>query len=122
MTDKEIIKCAKGFVAGILDGSDSTHKCFMVCAPLAAYLSVLRIECTATEGEVIIAGEGWHHFWITLADGRIIDPTADQFGLKNIYLKPKPSFYRPYTEKDLNDKINSAVKRFQVSAAKKVLP
>lgn len=44
------------------------------------------------------------HFWITLKDGRIVDPTASQFNkmgnedMPNVYIGDKPSWYKinPY--------------------------
>lgn len=113
MDDKELIKAVKGFVKGILCGAPTTDKCFMVCAPLQAYLSACGIESTLTEGEL---NGIFHHFWITLADGRIIDPTANQFGLLNIYVRKQPSYYRRYTAKDFDDKILEAVVNFKKKA------
>jgi len=108
LLDKEIIRIVKEFVKGLLGNKPTVDKCYMVCSPLSAYLSFLEIENTLTEGEV----NEYHHFWITLSDGRIIDPTADQFGLLNIYLKNKPSYYRQYTSDDYNQKINDAIIKF----------
>jgi len=83
MTDKELIRTCKLFTKGILDGKPTTDMCYVVCSPLVAYLSCCGVESTLTEGE--LQGK-YHHFWITLKDGRIIDPTADQFGLLNIWV------------------------------------
>lgn len=108
MIDAEIRKIAKGFVKGLLDGRSTVDMCYMVCSPLAAYLSFCKVDCTLTEGEV----NGYHHFWITLADGKIIDPTADQFSFLNIWVRKQPSYYKMYTAKDHNDKITEAVVKF----------
>lgn len=108
MKDAEIIKAVKGFVKGLLDGKSTVDMCYMVCSPLSAFLNGCGVENTLTEGEV----NGYHHFWITLSDGRVIDPTADQFGLLNIYLK-KPTYYKQYTSKDYDEKINEALVKFQ---------
>jgi hypothetical protein len=110
MTDEEIIKAVKGFVKGLLKERPTTDMCYMVCSPLASYLSACGTECTLTEGEL---NGLYHHFWITLADGRIIDPTADQFGLLNIYVRKPPSYYKQYTAKDFDDKIKKAVRKFE---------
>jgi hypothetical protein len=94
MADKELIKISKGFVKGILDGKPTTDMCFIVCSPLQAYLSFCGISCSLTEGDIIHCDNELHHFWITLDDGKIIDPTADQFGLLNIYVRKQPSYYK----------------------------
>lgn len=118
METNKIIQIAKSFTKGILGGKPTTDMCYMVCSPLVAFLSGSGIECTLTEGDIIHCEQELHHFWITLADGRIIDPTADQFGLLNIWVRKQPSYYHPYTAKDFNDKITYAVKSF----AKKIKP
>ncbi len=94
MNDAEIISLVKEFTKGILDNKSTTDMCYMVCSPLASYLSMCGIECMLTEGNIIHCDNELHHFWITLSDGRIIDPTADQFGLLNQYVKKKPSNYQ----------------------------
>ena len=40
--------------------------------------------------------EGWDHCWLRLADGRIIDPTADQFGngMPKVYIGTLPAGYK----------------------------
>jgi hypothetical protein len=106
MSNEEIKKIAKGFTKGLLDGRPTTDMCYVVCSPLVAYLHFCGIDCSLTEGEV----NQYHHFWITLSDGRIVDPTADQFGLLNVWARKQPSYYKPYTAKDYNDRINEAVK------------
>lgn len=110
MTDRELINAAKEFAKGVLNGRPTTDMCYIVCSPLASYLSYCKIDCALTEGEL---NGIYHHFWITLSDGRIIDPTADQFGLLNIWVRKQPSYYKPYTSKDINDKISEAVINFQ---------
>lgn len=107
-SDAEIVKIAKGFTKGILDGRPTIDMCYMVCSPLVAYLHCEGFECTLTEGEV----NGYHHFWITLDDGKIIDPTADQFGLLNIWVRKQPSYYRMYTAKDYDVETKKALIRF----------
>lgn len=94
MTEKKIAQISKLFTKGILDGMTSVDKCFIVCAPLAAYLSIFGIECTLTEGEINHCEATLHHYWITLSNGKIIDPTADQFGLLNQWVTKQPSYYK----------------------------
>jgi hypothetical protein len=120
MTDKEIAKIARGFTKGLLGKADTTNKCFIVCNPLRAYLSYCGIKCELTEGEIHYQKCVWHHYWITLSDGKIIDPTADQFykpeggKLKNLYVKPKPGYYIKYTKELYNKRIDEAVKKFHL--------
>jgi hypothetical protein len=93
MTDKELITMCKQFTKGILAGRSTVDMCFIVCSPLAAFLSGCGVSCTLTEGEL---NGTYHHFWITLSDGRVIDPTADQFGLLNIWVRRQPDYYKAY--------------------------
>ena len=92
---RELFEIAKGFRSGMLESKPSSAMCFAICAPLEGYLSFCGYDCRLVKGDV---GD-WEHFWIALSDGRIIDPTADQFsnpeGIKmpQIYIGPKPSWY-----------------------------
>ena len=64
----------------------------MVCAPLSTVLEVMGFENKLVEGDLVVA----NHIWIELADGRVLDPTADQFNdldfgwpaLPQVYLGP----------------------------------
>jgi hypothetical protein len=47
----------------------------MVCYPLAGYLAFLGVDVEVCESRV---GD-WNHIWLLLPDGRVLDPTADQF-------------------------------------------
>ena len=61
------------------------------------------IEATLSEGEIELGGHNKgitiNHFWLTLKDGRIIDPTASQFNgmgredMPKVYLGEKPEWY-----------------------------
>lgn len=101
MTDKQIRRLVRNFTLGILENHSSKDMCFVVCNPLQAYLQFSGIDCELTEGTIEYASEKWHHYWITTKDGRIIDPTADQFvlpkgvRLKNVWLEEKPEYYIP---------------------------
>lgn len=103
LSDAEIIKIAKGFTKGILNGRSTVDMCFIVCSSLAAYLSGAGVECTLTEGCINHCENELHHYWITLKDGRIIDPTADQFGLLNVWVRKQPSNYKMYTKEERED-------------------
>lgn len=71
----------------------------MVTAPLQSYLSFLKVESKLIEGFVTIGEAITNHYWIELPDGRIIDPTADQFNeikkqdMPKVYLGQKPDWY-----------------------------
>lgn len=78
MNDKELKKFALDFRKGILGKRSSTSQCFNICAPLSTLLDMHGVENKVVRGEV---GEYGNHYWIELADGRILDPTADQFNV-----------------------------------------
>ncbi len=89
MTDKKLVKFASAFRAGIIGRKVSAMRCYMICAPLVSLLSIHGVCCKLVEGEV--AGEigrefnVCNHFWIGLADGRVLDPTADQFNKYSLF-------------------------------------
>lgn len=69
--------------------------CFAVCAPLQGYLDLLGIQTEMVCGEVM----GQEHYWLSLPDGRIIDPTADQFNgqlvkMPKVYIGLRPVVYK----------------------------
>ncbi len=76
MPDVELIEIAAEFRKGILGGRSSEGMCFMVCSPLAGLLKFYGLSVDIVEGTV---WPNLNHFWLTLADGRVLDPTADQF-------------------------------------------
>lgn len=83
MTDAQLIRIARQFRRGILGTRASTRMCMAVNAPLQGFLAALYgVETTLEEvdfGHI-------NHVWLRLSDGRILDATADQFGLAAIYL------------------------------------
>lgn len=104
-----------GFRRGILARRRSNGYCWAVSASLEGYLSFLGHDCELTEGRI---GD-YAHFWITLSDGRIVDPTADQFatpkGVKmpKVYIGAKPRWYRECAngKKRLTKVLNSLVSK-----------
>ncbi len=76
MTDKKLARICKAFRDGLLDKDSSCLMCLVVSAPLQAFLSFCGVE---TELSVVEFTWGNHAF-LTLPDGRVLDPTADQFG------------------------------------------
>lgn len=93
MTDEELIATCKDFREGLLDGGSSYAMCAVVSYPLEGYLSFLgvgvRAEKVTFANHPTCAG----HVFLRLDDGRILDPTADQFGLEPVYLGPFPDLY-----------------------------
>jgi hypothetical protein len=94
MSDVELIECAQQFRDGILGGHPSDSMCFAICAPLAGLLNFYGIAAELIEVDL----GHCNHFWIRLADGRALDPTADQFNrlfadnLPMIYLGPPTKY------------------------------
>lgn len=90
------------FRKGILGRRSSVSMCFAVCAPLQGYLSMLGYETQMIEGAMKYrdVGVNCEHYWLLLHDGRIIDPTADQFNapggsaMPKVYIGEKPKWYR----------------------------
>lgn len=84
MSDAEIEKSAREFVDGLLGTLGTKQMCFMVSSALAGYLDFIGLKCEAVEGLF----DGWHHWWIEMEDGRVIDATSDQFkGHRNYWLE-----------------------------------
>jgi hypothetical protein len=97
MTDAELIEFAMSFREGILDGTPSDMMCAAVSWPLAALLRCSGMDCTTEEAKDIPTCFGTcNHVWIRLADGRVLDPTADQFGEQYlpVYLGPPIEIHR----------------------------
>lgn len=75
MNDRDLIQFATEFREGILGGRPSAWTCAMVCWPLVPLLNMQGVKCEAVESDL----SHLNHIWIRLADGRALDPTADQF-------------------------------------------
>jgi len=61
---------------GMLGDNPSNWTCGMVCFALQGFLYfALGLETCLYEGDL---GE-MNHIWMMLPDGRVLDPTADQF-------------------------------------------
>lgn len=104
MTDKELLKIVTRFRKGIIGNGSPLTMCWKVCLPLSTYLQLCGCENEVTEGTIHLnehnEGISIGHFWLTLPDKRIIDPTASQFnGMRSedmpiVYLGKKPDFYK----------------------------
>ena len=93
LTDTDILTIALEFreaMASPIDGV--TARCAMICWPLAGYLDFLGL---AVETKDTTVGH-WNHVWLLLPDGRVLDPTADQFDatLPPVYLGAKLAMHR----------------------------
>lgn len=75
MKDADLIAFATEFRDGILDGQPSVLRCAMVAWPLAGLLRLHGVACDTEEVDL----QHCNHVFIRLADGRVLDPTADQF-------------------------------------------
>lgn len=93
VTDKRLLRLAKDFRDGILGSASSLAMCAVVCYPLEGFLGAmgvhLQAEMVSFPKHPICA----NHVFLRLPDGRILDPTADQFGLEPVYLGPFPELY-----------------------------
>lgn len=101
--DRELLRVARAARERITLGSAAQGWCIAVCVPLAVYLTRRGVPAIDVHGGV---GD-WQHVWIALADGRILDPTADQFNrpgatkMPQIYLGPiLPHYEVPRAEYD----------------------
>jgi len=89
MSDAELIECVKAFRDEILDGDSSFGRCAMVCWPLAGFLQFLGIGARIAETPTIeLSFCITNHVFIVLDDGRVLDPTADQFSTSRRKLPP----------------------------------
>lgn len=81
ISDEDLIEIASEFRLGLIGDRSSEGCCFMVSAPLAALLSgVYGVPCDLVESDHSDMGTAcYEHFWIRLSDGRVLDPTFDQF-------------------------------------------
>lgn len=75
MKDAELVEFATAFREGILNGHPSSWMCAAICWPLVTLLNLHGVECETVESDL---GD-LSHVWLRLADGRALDPTADQF-------------------------------------------
>lgn len=99
-SDKELKRFCLEFRDGILGSRSSESMCFALSGRLRSLLnSIYGVETELIEGIVKTCVYVSNHFWLQLADGRILDPTADQFNdalkkkMPKIYLGEKPDWY-----------------------------
>jgi hypothetical protein len=89
MADDELIAFAQDFRDGILGGGQSDLICAAVCWPLAPLLTMYGVQCECEYTDTVEVSYGEvDHIWIRLADGRALDPTADQFSTSDFRYPP----------------------------------
>lgn len=99
MNQKQLMLYVKQFRYGMLGRKKGSKYCYMVCWPLSGSLNFLGVKNDLIEGEVYYYGYWIGHFWVRLANGKIIDPTAGQFStgkrpMPTVYIGKKPRWYR----------------------------
>ena len=99
MSDKELFSVADEFRKGVLGKRTSKNWCYAISAPLAGYLEFCGYQCELVKGFI----GNYEHYWIALLDGRILDPTADQFNdnMPRIYIGKQPSDYEVESDIEL---------------------
>lgn len=89
--DEAIIAYSAAFRRAALQGSSSSRMCAALSAPLYAALRLLGVECGLEESHL----QQCNHVFLRLADGRVLDVTADQFTMGGndafaaVYLGPR---------------------------------
>ena len=102
MKDSELLRVAEEFRDGILDGQSSYMMCHVVSYPLQGFLQTLGVKSEVTVGDIGFA----NHVWLTLDDGRILDPTIDQYSQYDwcpkvkVYLGKELPFYQAIVDED----------------------
>lgn len=101
MTDDELISACRDFRAGLLgEGASGLGMCAAVCWPLSSFLRAccgVDVECVETDLQNHPGSPCYEHVWMRLPDGRVLDPTFDQFCSEepvDIYLGPPTEFHR----------------------------
>lgn len=99
MTGTQLLSYVRTYRYGMLGRKRGSKYCYMVCYPLQSLLSLEGVETELIEGEVCYYRYWIGHFWLRMTDGKIIDPTAEQFAtetrkMPRVYIGPKPRWYR----------------------------
>jgi hypothetical protein len=92
MSDRKLVRTASEFRKGILGRSPSRRMCFAVCAPLLGLLAMDKaFRGSLAESDVRKSDVIFNHIFIALDDGRVLDPTADQFN--DLFAEQMPKVY-----------------------------
>lgn len=101
MTDNQLLKISTQFRKGVLGKSSPVDQCFVVSSALCGYLNFMGLECRLEEAVLDMEKADFHHWYIRLKDGRIIDATASQFNADSrqempiVYVGKCPDYYKP---------------------------
>lgn len=83
MADAELLRYAAEFRFAVIGDGISSRMCAAISDPLCAAINVIGVSGQVME----CALDSCNHVFIQLADGRVLDPTADQFSpLPAVYL------------------------------------
>ena len=102
VSDTRLKSIVAAFRRGILGRGSSHDMCAAVCMPLQSYLSSVEgIDTRLTSVEFQDGGLVFEHCFLTLPDGRILDPTADQFNTElvkfpQVFLGKLPHLYQQW--------------------------
>ncbi len=88
MNVRELKQVCSGFRRGLIKKREGDMMCAIVCYPLSGYLSILGERTEIVEVSLRYS----NHVFLRLSDGRVLDPTADQFGGPKVYIGP-PLWY-----------------------------
>lgn len=75
MIDADLLQYASEFRDAIIGDRDSARMCAAISAPLCAALAIKGVPALVMESDL----KECNHVFILLPDGRVLDPTADQF-------------------------------------------
>jgi hypothetical protein len=119
MTDQEVCLYATDFRRAILGDAPSDRMCAAISAPMCSALGVLEVPVELVKSDF----GAFNHVFLDLLDGRLLDPTADQFNWLNvcafpaIYVGP-PSSHSPTSKTIRRAALGQPFVRVQAAAAK----
>jgi hypothetical protein len=95
MSDRELISLAWNVRDDAIGDDASFNRCYRVWGDLFLFLERDGVAAVQVEAELY---DGFMHAWIILEDGRVLDPTADQFNndvekYPGVYLGPPLKFH-----------------------------
>jgi len=90
MGDRELKSLARSFRKGVINNREGDMMCAVVSYALQGYLSFLGVELAIDEVRLQFS----NHVFLKLADGRVLDATADQFGGPKVYLGEPMWFHK----------------------------
>lgn len=97
MPPSRLLEYATALRAAVIADSSSAMLCMAITAPLHSALQRLGVKTLITASEL----DTCNHLFLTLDDGQVLDPTADQFNTPGspryppVYLGPMLDIHRP---------------------------